>query len=133
MNTLGYRCIEDNGLSFELLVDGQPLGILVGAGDTAIPYWIVEGDLPYFPPNSATRDRDLRIVAVCSCGEYGCGHTRCRVVRSEQSVVFRDFDLNCNPGGRLKQLTFSKSNYESVVSEIVARARERRDRDADGR
>ena len=29
MNTLSYRCTEDNGLSFELLVDGQPLGNLV--------------------------------------------------------------------------------------------------------
>ena len=50
MPTLGYRCTEDNGLSFELLVDGQPLGDLVGSRDTAFPYWIVEDGLPRWPP-----------------------------------------------------------------------------------
>ena len=130
MNTLDYRCTEDNGLSFELLVDGQPLGELVGARDKAIPYWIIEADLPTIPPHGAAHDPELRIVAVCSCGEYGCGHTRCRVIRSQGVVVFRDFELDCSPEGRLKEFTFSRANYEAVIATIVAKVRDLRGQDS---
>jgi hypothetical protein len=81
MNTLGYRCTEDNDLSFELLLDGQTLGALVGARDTAIPYWIIENDLPHWPPRGEPHDPEIRIACLCSYGEYGCGHTLCRVIR----------------------------------------------------
>lgn len=129
MSILDYRTNNDNGLSFELLVDGQPLGTLVGAKDTSIPYWIIENDLPNVPPQGQPLDPDLRIVAVCSCGEYGCGHTECRVIRGEDSVVFRDFDMDCSREGRMSQFTFSRANYDRVVSEIVKRAQERKARD----
>ena len=65
MNTLSYRQTDDNGLSFELLVDGEPLGAMVGARDSAIPYWIVEDDLPHLPPHGEEPDPEIRIVAVC--------------------------------------------------------------------
>src|SRR5690606_16416216 len=51
MPHLSYRCTEDNGLSFELLVDGDPLGDLIGSSDTMFPYWIVEDGLPRWPPH----------------------------------------------------------------------------------
>ena len=51
MAILSYRCSEDNVLSFELLVDGQPLGDLIGSLDTVFPYWIVEDGLPRWPPH----------------------------------------------------------------------------------
>ena len=38
MNTLGYECTADNGLSFVLLVDGTPLVSLVGSPDGGIPF-----------------------------------------------------------------------------------------------
>ena len=93
MPTLSYRCTEDNGLSFELLVDGEPLGALVGARDTAFPYWIVEDGLPRYPPHGTPDDPDARIVCVCNCGEYGCGHTGCRMTREGDEV-------NVAQGGR---------------------------------
>jgi hypothetical protein len=123
MNTLAFRTTEENGLSFELLVDGLPLGELVGAQDMAIPFWIIEDDLPYWPPHGERRDPEIRIVCCCSCGEYGCGHTRCRVIREGDEVVFQDFDLDASPEGRRKVFRFSAENYQAVVSEIVARAR----------
>jgi hypothetical protein len=70
MNILSYRSTDHNGLSIELLVDGQPLGDLIGARDGDIPYWIFKDDLPH----AGGHDPELRIVTVCSCGEYGCGH-----------------------------------------------------------
>src|SRR6476646_7760930 len=96
MNTLAFRTTEENGLSFELLVDGQPLGELVGARDMAIPFWIIEDDLPYWPPHGEHRDPEIRIVCCCSCGEYGSGHNQCRVVREGDEAAFRDFDLDTN-------------------------------------
>jgi hypothetical protein len=129
MNVLDYRTSDENGLSFELLVDGQPLGTLVGARDTMIPYWIIEDDLPYFPPHGPRHDSDVRIVTVCSCGEYGCGHTECRVIRGNDGVVFRDFDMDCTREGRLTQFTFFRENFDAVVGEIVAKARERKSGD----
>jgi hypothetical protein len=122
MNELGYRRTDENGLSFELLVDGEPLGDIVGAQDAAIPYWIIDDDLPYLPPHGAARHSEIRIVTVCSCGEYGCGHTECRVIRLTDSVVFRDFDMDCTPDGKTKQFTFTPENYDRVVGQIVNEA-----------
>lgn len=122
MNTLTFRTTDDNGLSFELLVNGRPLGELVGAQDWAIPFWIVEDDLPHSPPNGESRDPEVRIVCCCSCGEYGCGHTQCRVVREGDEVVFRDFEFDASPEGRRQVFRFSAANYQAVVSEIVTRS-----------
>ena len=123
MNELAYRRTDENGLSFELLIDGDRLGDLVGAQDAAIPYWIIEDDLPSFPPQGSSQHPELRIVAVCSCGEYGCGHTQCRVIRTEDGVVFRDFDIDCTPEGSRKRFAFTRDNYDHVVGEIVDAAR----------
>ena len=123
MNTLSFRCTDDNGLSFELLVDGRPLGELVGAQNWAIPYWDVDDDLPYWPPHGPGRDRDIRIVCCCSCGEYGCGHTYCRVIREGEEVVFREFGSDASGEGRRQVFRFTAANYQAVVTAIVARAR----------
>src|SRR5437016_5491116 len=114
MNTLSFRCTEQNGLSFELLIDGRPLGELVGAKDWAIPFWDVDDDLPHWPPRGPNRDPEIRIVCCCSCGEYGCGHTRCRVIRERDEVVFRDFDLDASPEGRRQIFRFPAANYQAV-------------------
>lgn len=125
MNTLSFRTTEDNGLSFELLVDGRPLGELVGAQDYSFPYWDVVDDLPRWPPQGESRDPEVRIVCCCSCGEYGCGHTQCRVVREGDEVVFRDFDFDASREGRGQVFRFAAANYQAVVSEIVAWAQQR--------
>jgi len=56
MSTLSYRFSPDNGLSFELLVDGAALGEVLADGNEGIPYWIVEDDLPYWTPHVGPRD-----------------------------------------------------------------------------
>jgi hypothetical protein len=123
MNTLAFRTTEENGLSFELLVDGRPLGELVEAQNWAIPFWDVVDDLPLWPPHGESLDPTIRIVCCCSCGEYGCGHTQCRVVREGDEVVFRDFNFDASPNGRRRVFRFAAANYDSAVSQIVALAR----------
>lgn len=130
VNTLSYRCRCENGLSFELLVDGQPLHELFGGEDGGIPYWDVEDDLAYYPPHGERRVADARIVCVCSCGEYGCGHTRCRVEWHGDVVVWRGFDCDVSEAGRSIVLEFSRENYDAVVSGIVGDARSRKAKQA---
>ena len=123
MNALSYITSAENGLSFELLVDDQPLHELIGGEDGGIPYWDIEDDLPYYPPHGERRESNKHIVCVCSCGEYGCGHTRCHVERSSDVVVWRGFDCDVSDAGRGMVFQFSRQDYEAVVSEIVRKAR----------
>jgi hypothetical protein len=133
MPTLSYRCTDDNGLSFELLVDGHPLGALVGSRDTAFPYWIVEDGIPHYPPHGVSDYPGARIICVCSCGEYGCGHTGCRVTRDGDEVVLNEFDFDVTPEGVGKEFRFSAANYDAVCKNIADLARAQRERDAAGR
>jgi hypothetical protein len=130
MPTLSYRCTEENVLSFELLVDGQSLGKLVGSRDTAFPYWIVDEGLPRWPPHGPSNAPEVRIVCVCSCGEYGCGHTQCRVVRDGDEVVFNEFDVDVTREGARQVFRFAAANYDSVCKDIAELAKQQRVRDA---
>jgi len=124
MNTLGYRVTDQNGLSFELLFDGRPLSKLIGARDTPIPFWLFEKGMSGLPPYSPERGDEVRIVAVCQCGEYGCGRSLCRVVHEDDSVLFRDFEGDLGSEKSLKEYRFSSDNYSSVISEMVKQASE---------
>lgn len=132
MPTLSYRCTEDNGLSFELLVDGEPLGALIGSRDTAFPYWIVEDGLPRWPPHGPPDVPDVRIVCACSCGEYGCGHAQCHVVQVGEEIVFRGFDLDVTREGARREFRFAAANYDAVCKGIAEHARQYREQDVDG-
>jgi hypothetical protein len=126
VNTLSFRTTQDNGLSFELLVDGELLGSLIESNDTAIPYWLIEDDLPCLPQNWKNRDSTKKIVTVCSCGEYGCGHTHCHVRLHADTVEFGDFNLGLSPDGAKKRFQFSRSNYQEIIAQIVKLAGEYR-------
>jgi hypothetical protein len=127
MNTLSFRTTEDYGLSIELLLDGQSLVELVGlgdrtTGDTSIPYYYFEGNLP--PGYWGADDPTIKCIGVCSCGEAGCGAAECRVVREGDVIVFRDFSSCVNPkfperhDGE-KEFWITSDNYDSVIAEIM--------------
>jgi hypothetical protein len=80
-------------------------------------------DLPRCSPDGESRTTEVHIVCCCSCGECGCGHTQCRILREGDDVVFQDFDLDASPEGRRQVFRFPAADYDTVVSEIVARAR----------
>jgi hypothetical protein len=135
MNTLTYQCSEVNGLSFTLLVNGQPLVALVGGMDREIPFHLVDDGLPDASdvavqnwvaaiPHFRGCEREIRLVAVCDCGEPGCGCTFCRVVRDGKTVAFCDFLGSGIAAVVEKEFRFSRRNYEAVLAEIQARARE---------
>jgi hypothetical protein len=117
MNVLNYQATEDNRLSFQLLVDGQLLSSLIGAKDSAIPYWLWLKEVPQNGTGKA-------IVTVCSCGEYGCGCTLCDIDLTPQEAIFHDFDFDVSSEGRKKRFIFLRENFESVMAEIKAKANE---------
>ena len=131
MSTLSYSSSPDNGLSFDLLVDDATLGEVLGDGNEGIPYWIIEDDLPYWPPHGSPRDPDYRIVTVCSCGDYGCGHSRCRVTKTADSVTFHNFAGDVGPNCMTRVFTFPRSDYDRTVSGIGAEARRQKQRDGE--
>lgn len=124
MDQLDYTLSDENGLSFELHVNGIPLGDLIGSLDTAIPYWIIEDDLPYYPPRGKDREPETHIVTVCSCGEYGCGHARCRIIKAADVVTFCDFNGDVQSKNGQKVFQFSRTNYDEIVLAIVRATRE---------
>ena len=123
MNTLSFRTIEEHyGLAIELLIDGQPFVELVDLGDTLIPYYDFEGDLPlgYWGAD----DPSIKCIGVCVCGISGCGRAECRVVRDGDVVVFRDFSGCVNPHVEQKkkeekEFRVTSVNYDLVIADIM--------------
>jgi hypothetical protein len=130
MNILDYRETNRWGLSFELLVDDQPLHTLIGASNTVtplidLPFWLIEDDLPSLPIEDAEYEPALRILTVASCcGEYGCGHTRCQVLHKGSIVLFCDFAGAVRVQGQKKIFQFSRRNYDTLIEAMVWRARD---------
>jgi hypothetical protein len=124
LNVLSFEKSEENGLSFELVVDGEPLDDLVGGATGGIPYWIIEDDLTHISASKteAGEEPNERIVCVCSCGEYGCGHTRCRILKVDRLVVFSSFASIVSTEGRNKTFCFTRKNYDDLIAQIVAAA-----------
>ena len=125
INILDYREINAHGLSFELMVDGHLLGTLLGAGHTAIPYWLIENDLPSLPMYDEEYAPEIHITTVAACcGEYGCGHTHCRVIAEGSTVLWRDFYVWESAQGAKKVFRFTRANYDAVISAIAQRSKE---------
>jgi hypothetical protein len=124
MNILGYRVNDQNGMSVELTIDGEPLATLVGARDSWIPYWLFGDGLPVYEEGHSGSTDAMRIIAVCSCGEYGCGCTVCRVGSAEKDVVaFRGFDMDVGADGSTQEFLVARQNYEAVISGILESVR----------
>lgn len=126
LNQLSYQLINDgNGLSVELFVDDVSINKLADSDNEAIPFWIFDNELPFL---GTDKDSDVRIVGVCVCGEYGCGNTRCRVIKEQDIVIFREFFVDSYTNPRNIEFKFSSENYNSVISEIIKEVREFKDK-----
>jgi hypothetical protein len=128
MNILDYRSIENHTLSFELLVDGKSISKLVGTSDTAIPYRLFNNGIALSPIERLNSNIEKRVVAVCSCSEWGCSSIRCDVVRSwDGNIIFRDFLTKISsPASEFNAFIFcfSPVNYDSVMTEIFQKIEE---------
>lgn len=116
MDTLTLDVDEKGFLTFTLLINNQPLQKLLQDKNEGFPDWIVDQALPTWPPFDPTAE--YRIVTVCGCGEYGCGHSRCKIKEEDDCVVFYDFSGDVGQKGKNMQFTVSRTSYEVVMADI---------------
>lgn len=123
VNILSYRSTDDHKRSFELLVDNQPIRKFANSSASSIPSRLFKNGLALLPVDHLDNATKKRIVAVCSCGEWGCGSIRCDVSKSwDENIIFRDFTidpLHSKPTSNMLMFSFSAANYDSVISEIL--------------
>ncbi len=119
MHRLGFQFGAEGSESIALTIDNRLLGDWIESEDNTLP-------LMHFwrQPELETclcENEKYRIIATCGCGEWGCSHVHCRVLFEEDQVIFRDFQAqrgNLSPQGEKLIFTFSRENYEAVLSEI---------------
>src|SRR5512138_2522685 len=122
MNVLSFlsRSSPDS-LGFELTVDGQSLPGILGVTDEdrLLPWWLVQplglpfNDEPDDPPGR-------HLVAVCSCGEPGCGRTTCVVTPEADTIRLTDFHSDSAEADLPVSFVFSLANYAAVFQAMAA-------------
>ena len=122
MNVLSYlpRSSPDN-LGFELTVDGRSLpGILgVTEEDRLLPWWLLQP--AGLPPNDEPDDPPGRhLVAVCSCGEPGCGRTTCVVTSEGATIRLGGFTSDSAEADLPVTFVFTQANYTAVFQAMAA-------------
>ncbi len=123
INTLDVDCCDDHGLSFDLLIDGKFIGLYLKDENGGIPYWLLTEGLPRWSPEETDSDVSVCLVTVCTCGEAGCGHSRCTVRTTEDAVIFEDFRGDVRGEARALRFVFSRADYERVLSLMTEKAR----------
>ncbi|HEY8560228.1 MAG TPA: hypothetical protein VIL74_07615 [Pyrinomonadaceae bacterium] len=122
MNTLSFKSFDQNGGSFELLIDEVSLAEQVDYQDSLIPYWIIDKGIPIFPPIEPAEKTSERIVAVCGCGEYGCDCLTCQVKIENDCVEFSDFKRFGYSPVTDKTFKFTKENFQEIERRLAADA-----------
>lgn len=112
-NKLNYRCIENDYLSIELLIDEKPIEGLIEADNQAIPFYFFEKDV--LPQGYHKNDY---LLGACSCGDSGCGSAECEIIREDNCVVFQNFKYG-HSLPKDAEFKFSHENYDSVMRSII--------------
>jgi len=92
---VSFSIAQEHHLSFDILIDGQRMGQLVGPPHYGpVPHWLFQdGALPTIS-SAAEEDMALTVVAVCSCGYVECGYTACRIVPIDDTVILDEFEID---------------------------------------
>ena len=124
MNSISLLSTNDDGLTFCFLVDEQLLGEILGAPGNGIPHRYIVDSLPSIPPypNVTPTEPSLRLVAVCTCGEFGCGHTKCRIRYTEQQVSMSEFVTKDKPSTKNHSFRFDSNDFNRVISRMIDEA-----------
>ena len=70
---------DEYSFSVELRINVCRLSAILESEYGAIPYWLLAEGLPVLSTPHDGGQTATCIVAVCNCGEYGCGHIQCDV------------------------------------------------------
>lgn len=122
MNYLSYRIIWKQLLDrrYEFLVDGKPLlEIVETRNKEGVPLWIRSSVIPWVPLQGDNPHRMM--IAICHCGEWGCGHDDCELELNERFAVMSQF-CKWKDEPPMTEFEFSRENYNAVVSAIQVEA-----------
>ena len=120
INQLDFQKIEyksEPELSFELIIDGIPVGQLLKTNENEIPHWYFDKE-EFSSYYSDFHKKTFHLIGVCSCGESGCGQLGCEVVKEEDFIILENL---FNDGFRYKpelKFTFSRGNYNEVIRKM---------------
>lgn len=106
------------GYFFQLLVDNVPIQEIIGPPCGGMPCWMALDGLPKFDSDDELEFPSTRIIAVCDCGEDGCGHIRCEVSRKDDLVVFSDFTDEQGNSCADTSLTFTLGGFRDAESDM---------------
>jgi hypothetical protein len=127
LNTISFeKALGEDFPVIELLVDDQRVSDLLGPPYSGIPFaYFVGPDLPSGTDDGRIREPDdgWRMVAVCSCGDAGCGSCFAQVLwtastvemilphskRVETSMVRDDY-----------RFSFPRDPFENLLRELWA-------------
>ncbi|MGD1937714.1 MAG: hypothetical protein ACFCA4_09190 [Cyanophyceae cyanobacterium] len=133
-DVLSYRTTSHNAsLSFEIRVNDRPIGEFfygksAEENTTPVPFRLFRSGLGIQPVQLLGADPEKKVVAVCSCGQWGCGSVRCDVVKSwDNKVVFTEFTvdpMHSKPFDRSVKFVFLENNYDAVASSIFREVNE---------
>lgn len=122
MNYLSYRIIWKQLLDrrYEFLVDGKPLLELVETHNKdGMPLSIRSSVIPWVPLQDD--DPHRMMIAICHCGEWGCGHDDCELELNERFAVMSQF-CKWKDDPPNTEFEFSRENYNAVVGAIQVEA-----------
>lgn len=123
VNYLSFRIEDENGGSFQLLVDGKPLGEILDYFETLIPYWLLKDGIPTFPPYEDKAKNHKRIVAVCECGEYGCDCVICEILIENDIAELTHYQRVGYSNIIDKSFRFSLENFQDIEFQLTTESK----------
>lgn len=117
MNILGYKITHDNGFAVDIEIDNLSLNIIFKTKKMSLAGAYIESDFPNYPPSKKISN-GRKIVAICSCGEYGCNNINCLVNQAGNKITWTDFNGNVQIEDKNKQFEFDPIQYFIVIREI---------------
>jgi hypothetical protein len=119
VNQLSFHISEFEGAMWVyLFVDGRPIEELVeGESGGLHSTYFGSDDLPHLPPWSEHWDGETYMVSHCSCGEYGCGNTNCRILVEEDLIVMDRFRTGNATNDSLK-FEFHREEFKMVIAAL---------------
>ena len=114
-------------LGYEFLVDGTPLVDMVETrkNSSVVPLGLAKERCPGFP-EFAKREHRM-IIAVCNCGEWGCGVDDCRIAIHDHTVVIDEFCSWKKDDRPSHQFEFARDNFDEVVRGLQSESQLRSD------
>ncbi len=107
-----------------MLIDDQTISSWLKTEDKAIPYFYFTENEEIDLPSCVYENELIYFLAVCSCGDAGCGSFTMKMTKDENDVNLTAIDYGFGNDRREPNFCFARENYDLVIKEIKEKARE---------